>query len=113
VVKIMYFDGRFAPVVVCDICGGRVENANRGAAIFASHRMADGQVRTFDKGTLLDVLHAHKGTCHDRAEQRLGGKLETGWVELAEHLALLIGNTGVTAEEVTQINIFRDKHGLG
>ena len=75
-------DGLWASRFLCDICGSAIEET--GAV---SWRMTD------DGPVYTEVLHTHKGRCHQTAEERLGGRMATGWVELSEHVRELWHNS--------------------
>ena len=75
-----------APVVVCDICGDMIGDCTYGAAVFRDPKPTNENVK-------VDVLHVHKGTCHDKADERFNENKDCGWQELAMHLYLLCSNT--------------------
>lgn len=86
--------GNAAPIVVCDICRRRITDYEAAASVFLSPGLGH-----FPDGTFTPLLHAHKGRCHDLAEERLGGRLETGWHELLWDLVWTPQNSGHTWEE--------------
>lgn len=96
--KILYSDHQFFPILVCDVCGRRIEQASLAAAINPS-AIQDGE-RVVQEGDLLEVLHAHKGDCHKQAEERFGGKYRTGWTELGSHLSQLTHNVGLSPAKI-------------
>ena len=96
-IMVRYVDGRYTPVINCDVCERRIAEAGLAVAV-----MKHG---TIDEAELLPCLHAHKGACHDTAEERLGGKANTGWQELTQHLLFLAHNCKLTPEKLAQ---FRD-----
>lgn len=69
-------DARGTPVVVCDVCGQRIDDARWGAAILLGEWWAAGPYRTVD--------FAHKLGCLDH----YGGG--AGWQELTSFLAELL-----------------------
>jgi hypothetical protein len=98
--KILYSDYQFCPILICDVCGGRIEQASLAAAINPSV-IQDGK-RVVKEGDVLEVLHAHKGDCHRQAEERFGGKYRTGWTELGSHLSQLTHNVGLTPTKIAE-----------
>lgn len=85
-IKVMNKGHRSVPVICCDACGSRIDDADAGAAVFRKTTGAD---------DISEVLHAHKGRCHVVAEEQFGGQVKTGWHELRQHLQLLAFNTGL------------------
>lgn len=99
-IKYWYENGRYAPLLLCDTCGKRIENSGMGAAVHANGR---------EEGEYLDVLHVHKGQCHDKAEADLGGTSSVGWEELNVHLLHLTHNAGFTLEQAKELRELRDE----
>lgn len=85
VISIVRSDNRAAAVIVCDICTKEIRDVEMAAAVY--------QINV-SNGASVTPLHAHKGRCHDAAEAQLGGKSETGWAEMREHLFQLCANSG-------------------
>lgn len=77
-----------APVMVCDCCKKRIEDAELGAAI----RLRAGN----GLGGFTLVAHVHKEVCFGIVERCQGGA--ASWDELSRHLRLLIQNVGLTLE---------------
>ncbi len=103
-ILIHYREGRYAPVVVCDICEQRITNANLAVAVGTDVYGKDPE--------LISVLHAHKGTCHDAAEAKLGGRIKTGWDELSHHLLHLVQNIGLKPTDLVELKKTLDEIGL-
>lgn len=103
-IKVLYKDGRYSPLVICDICSERIEDAALGAAVAPSGQGGDDQ--------LLEVLHAHKGGCHKAAEERLGGKVNTGWDELGVHMLNLAMNVKLSPEALSDLRKLEDEFAL-
>ena len=82
-IKILHRDGFLCPIVICDICQDMIGNVSEGAAVFSC---------SGDANQKTEVLHAHKGQCHEAAEAKFDND---GWQELAYHLYLLCLNTGM------------------
>lgn len=84
-------DGRNCPVMVCDMCGEKLDNAGKAAAVFQNFT---------PEGSKLRVLHVHKGridgkTCHAEAEALLGvGGADVGWQEMKTFLVDMAANCG-------------------
>lgn len=90
-IKVMRKDDRTVTIICCDVCGSWIDEAGLGAAVFR---------RLSVEGDTSEVLHAHKGRCHEVAEERLG---ETGWQELRQHLYHLTSNTGLPPEALQKL----------
>jgi hypothetical protein len=81
--------GLTAPFFICDVCKTPINHANYGAAIYP-------------KGETAIVIHAHKGICHNKAEdlvEQSHGE-RPGWVELQHHIMQLVYNTHLTPEDI-------------
>ncbi len=90
-IKVMRKDSRTVSIMCCDVCGSWIDEAGLGAAVFR---------RLSEDGATSEVLHVHKGGCHDIAEERLG---ETGWQELRQHLYHLTSNSGLPPAAMQKI----------
>jgi hypothetical protein len=96
-VEIHFVEGRSCPVIVCDMCGERLSDPGKAAAVFANFGESGGKVR---------ALLVHKGkidgrTCHEEAEaliRKEGGN--AGWHEMKAFLADLVHNAGFPAKEL-------------
>src|SRR5881275_672957 len=84
----------YTPVAVCDICHQVITDVGYGAAVWRIPRQHLGDV--------FDVLHVHKGRCHDQADRQLVGEDKASWHELGIHLADLTVNLGPIA--ISQVN---------
>jgi hypothetical protein len=87
-IKNINMGGMTGPVLYCDTCGKRIEDASRGIALAA--------VKVEEKRT-SEVLYLHKGKCHAKAEAKVGSN---GWQELSRHLVQLIYNVGLSIEDL-------------
>ena len=77
-------DRGIVPLIFCDHCGKRIVDAQMAAAVtLEKERFPNGNAK---------VAHVHKGTCHDAVEKSTA---TTGWVEMTQHLRLLLGNVKV------------------
>ena len=82
----------YAPIIVCDQCGLRIEDANLAVAIAPmSGKFQNGKRR---------VLHVHKESCFDKFEKT--EKTKYYWEELSRHLRLIINNAGLTPQELIE-----------
>jgi len=85
-------EGSFAyPIFVCDVCNKRIDDIGLGAAV---------SDRSGGDGEIQDVLHVHKGACHEKGDEKLGG-IAT-WKELQDHVILLIVNSGLNPADLTK-----------
>lgn len=107
-IKILRLNGKSAPVLVCDVCGSRIEDAKNAAAVnnFNSETVSDGD--------LLDVIYTHKGKCHNRAESLMTarGVGVVGWLELQHHLVDLIHNVGLSPVELGDFDGMLERSGI-
>lgn len=94
-IKMLKFSGRSAPVIICDICGKRIEEVKLGAAVFP-------QIDT--EGAIAEVLHVHKRDCHNAAEQKIGGGESAPWQELRHHLSYLLHNVRLSLEQLKELD---------
>jgi hypothetical protein len=94
--------GFYAPMLYCDYCKKRITDAGSAAAITVSHPMPE--------GASSDVLHVHKGDCHDAVEKKLGGT--AGWEELSRHIMQLNYNVDLSPEKL-QAHRDADAEGIG
>lgn len=83
---------RITPVFVCDICGKQITNIGGGAVVFRNRGVGEDE--------LLELLHVHKGKCHDQAEAQLVGGDKGPWHELADHLNAIAAGMGVTIRDM-------------
>ncbi|MEA5420778.1 hypothetical protein VB712_16215 [Spirulina sp. CCNP1310] len=74
------------PMFVCDICNKPITDGEMAVAVFQNLPLLDG-IET------AEVLHAHKGRCHDVAEKRLGKT--AGFDELTNHCRYLLNNASI------------------
>ena len=84
-IKVWDNDGITAPIVCCDVCDAPIDDAKEGAAVFA----------LVPNASSTKAMHVHKKGCHHKAEEQLGGKRNTGWQELSDHLRWLHANVGL------------------
>lgn len=91
--------GNNCPIIVCDMCGEKLDEASKAAAVFENFT---------PEGSKLRLLHVHKGsidgrTCHAEAEALLaknGGAV--GWQEMKAFLADLAANAGFPGAEMAE-----------
>ena len=102
-IRTLHKDGHDLPLLICDICDTWIEGAGEAAAVWKTAR---------NEGDATPVLHVHKRGCHALAEQRLGGRAECSWEEMGTHLLYLVGNTGLTPEQLQEIQSRNDQLGL-
>lgn len=82
-------------IVACDVCGLQIEDPTLAVAI---------SLRSKVVGEMYDAVHVHKGECDDRASLRFGGELKTVAEELTHHLRRLIHNTGLTPQDLRDLD---------
>ena len=90
-VKMVYTKGHFAPITFCDICNKRIYEAGKAGVIYPLEA---------DEGDDIPVFIVHKGDCLHQAEDRLGGRSESGFDELSVNLYYLLFNVGLTIEKL-------------
>jgi len=96
-IKIFVQNSRYSPIIVCDICGRKIDNAMEGAAVF-NNRTPSGDL--LPDGAIQPVIHAHKGKCHDLAESKVGEHDAAVWIELETHVRFLVHNTGLDLKQM-------------
>ena len=102
-IRTLHKDGHDLPLLICDICDTWIEGTGEAAAVWKTARVA---------GDASAVLHVHKRGCHAAAEQSLGGKVNCSWEELGTHFLYLLGNTGLTPEQLQALQDRNQKFGL-
>lgn len=90
-IKIQFIEGKYAPIIVCDICGQHIKDAEDAVAVNTSPS---------DNNEVLDVLHVHRGDCHNSADQKLGGV--AGYSDMDFHLFNLIHNSGLSLDKLRE-----------
>jgi hypothetical protein len=90
--KILSKGHRSVPIFCCAICGSWIDQLELGAAVFQSPE---------HEGHTVEVILAHKGACHDKAEASLSaaGK-SVGWQELERYLMDACHNGGLTVQKM-------------
>src|SRR5262249_8429941 len=89
-------NGKTVPKIICDSCGKEISNAKAAAIVFKNFMEPD------EKTTGLFV---HKdfvgGNCLSVAEAKIRSQgARSGWLELSQHLAYVVSNVGLTAEDI-------------
>lgn len=92
-IKVIRKDAITHPIIVCDACGNRIEDIRLAAAVYPYSQGDD---------ETTGVLHAHKGSCLDQAEEKLGGVASTSWHELEDHLIWLVTGAGMTMRDLAK-----------
>ncbi len=85
--KLIFANGRFAPIIFCDNCGQPITDARVASALFL-------QTSPFgtppQEGAIAECdHHAHNGACADVVEAMLGDTDDVGRLVLSEFLAQL------------------------
>ena len=71
-IKILFKDTLSCPIFTCDICGDMIGDLGEGAAVFADLARRPENMK-------IDVLHVHKGKCHELAEQKMAAVTGPAW----------------------------------
>ena len=79
-IAIRKHNGQYAPVLLCDECGGVITDALAASVVSTSA----------PEGATAEAFYVHKGACDDALCARLGGL--HGSEELAVHLIQLVEN---------------------
>lgn len=98
--EIKNINGKYCPVLVCDLCGDRIYEASKAAIVHEMSSSApDRELKSF---------HVHKAgvdsrDCHERAENLLqsGGGVAC-WEEMRVALVSLASNCGFPAKAMVQ-----------
>ena len=95
-IELHMIQGRISPILCCDICKERIENAKLGAIVFPNFQK---------EGTRFNPIYVHKSVegrkCHAIAEAQLKKEHEmVGWLELRGFFANTLHNAGYTSEDI-------------
>lgn len=93
-IKILFKETLSCPVFACDICSDMIGDLSEGAAVFAD-------VSGRGENMKIDVLHVHKGKCHELAEQKMKQRCE--WQPLGAHLYFLCANIEVDGRQLDKL----------
>ena len=91
--------GRSGACFVCDACKRTIETPE-GAAIFLIPQ----------EGGTTEIVHAHKGGCHDIIESGLrlqNPEKSIGWDELSFHASCLLNNSNITESDMKNTDVSR------
>jgi len=109
-IKLLYRNGSSSipvPILVCDVCGARIENATNASVIFTlSTDLPDlkkSQGSVTQENASQHILFAHTGSCEAEAELLLGIRRYEGYWYLPSFLGHLLINAEVTKESVFEI----------
>lgn len=93
-IKILFKDTLSCPIFSCDICSDMIGDLTEGAAVFAdvAQRRENGKI---------EVMHVHRGKCHELAEKKLSLKSE--WQPLGAHLYFLCANIEVDGKHLDKL----------
>ncbi len=85
----------YTAILVCDVCGRRIQDAGSGAVLTVSYPIPVGEQSK--------VLHVHDGACYETAESHLGHILghETVW----RHLHQLLASVGLTPGQLQAFSL--------
>lgn len=103
-IVLRHHEGRYRPVILCDVCEQQITDATHGNVV--SPHPEHGQV------DLQALRHAHQGKCTDVAEAQLGGKVMTGFDNLDEHLFRLMYSVGLPPERLLEMKTQMEEHDL-
>ncbi len=95
-IRMLYKEGRYSAVIICDHCQKRIEDYQLAAeSVMSGNDKKDGE--------LLEVFHVHKGECLDQMENKATAKgLRMGWSELRDHLLQVSMNVGLSPEKLLE-----------
>lgn len=100
-IKILYTNNKFVPILTCDICGKHIEEASNASVVFSLLKSGI----FLSERDMTDVLIAHNGNCFLIAEQFLGGRNDTGTERLDLHLLYLLDNSKLNLEKLRELNL--------
>ena len=109
-IKVLITNGgsRFAPVWICDECEQMIDNGGLAVAVHVNRTNAE---EYLSEGQLVDVKICHKGKCHDNIDEKLGGKMITGWMEFNQFLIRSGYNAGSSLDDLLKIESVHLKAG--
>jgi len=105
-IEIHAIDGINCPILICDVCGERIQDASKAAIVFDNFQ---------PNGSRVKALSVHKGnidgkTCHHEAELIIAsGGGRAGWEELKAALTDLSSNVGFPASEMAKYDANRKR----
>lgn len=88
-IEVIRNDMRDAPMILCEVCGKRIENAGMGMVAYE-------EVEIEYEGP-VGFTFLHKGECDQ--SYKGGNYRKGGWVELTHFLANLCNNSGLKTPE--------------
>jgi hypothetical protein len=103
VLKIIKVGDVSEPAIFCDVCTKQITAAGEAAAVYPYEEK---------DGAVLEVLHVHKGRCHDTAENKVGSNGGAPWQELESHLLWLLKNTGLPLDRLGELEADEKEFGL-
>jgi len=102
--KYKIIEGKVSPIITCDNCNSRIDNAGTSAVVYHTTFPKEGDYEG-------QVLFAHKGTCLDTLEQKLADRYD-GWEELERFLSFLTHNVKLTSENINDTLKFNWETGI-
>lgn len=94
--KVLHKDDKLIPILICDHCGERIEDAGNANCLLEEDRPYP------DDGETTDVYHVHKGEC-DRALSAELSEGGAGHSELETHLWRLCHNSGLPSDRIKEV----------
>ena len=96
-IKVIVRQGVLVPIVICDICNQQIQDLEKAAAV-------NPPIVELEAEKPTEILYAHKGKCHDLAEERLNQQYgrTASWQDLSTHFYFLCNNGGLTAEKMAR-----------
>lgn len=94
-IKIFNDNGVYAPVLLCDFCGGIINESEKAVVVSL---VIDGK-----KEKTTDAFCVHKGICQKGAEIKLSEKGRVGWQELDTHFYFLFKNMGLPIAKLKKL----------
>lgn len=95
-IEFISINGLIVPKIFCNSCGEEITNVKQAAVVFKNF---------MENAERVPLTYVHKdfvkGSCMSKAEEVIRSRgEEPGWWELAQHLAYLVSNVGMTAKDI-------------
>lgn len=103
-IVLRYHEGIYRPIILCDICEQPITDVQQANLVSKNP--------TRDEITVEAVMQVHQGRCTDVAEEKLGGKTETGFDNLEDHLFCLMLSSGLGLERLAELIEIKKETGM-
>lgn len=91
--KLQIIHGKSCPVIICDACNQRINNAEEGIVIYNKPR---------EEGVIFDPLYVHKGDCDKQLSMHLAeSKIKrVPYLGITQYIGYLLYNLQLSAKDI-------------